>query len=251
VKGPFGIQLSSAPVSGMPCAAPAPRTVGRMPPTFTTRNLRCIWARGSALALARGVPNVAAAAPCPPPGLARVGRVGVTGAWSAAEGVFDASPVARPGAEVPQDCRAEALAVFRHARAAAASRAHRHVALACAVAARGPPLTAWAPSLGVAPCTCVPVASRRTVRITRCQGAVGEALGGPRVGRRGRAAVTASAARAASGATRADGATGGVGRLSGVGGGGGGSEGGGEGGGGDRAGDGGVGVLCSKHTEEC
>ena len=147
-----------------------------------------------------------------------------------------------------QDCRPETLAAVRHVRVAASSKALRHVARV--VVARDPPVTAWVPSCGVAPCTCVPATSRRTVRIIRRQGVVGEARGVPRVGRRGRAVDTTSAARAASGAGRADGTAGGMERLSGVGVGGGGGEGGGEGGGSDRGDDGGVGVLCSKHTEE-
>eukprot|EP00966_Prymnesium_polylepis_P233839 5408979-Prymnesium_polylepis.1 len=66
-KGSFGIQPRSPPRSCAPCPAPVPRAVGRMPPAFTTRNLRCIVILGCALALARGVPNVAGAAARPPP----------------------------------------------------------------------------------------------------------------------------------------------------------------------------------------
>eukprot|EP00966_Prymnesium_polylepis_P221783 5130726-Prymnesium_polylepis.1 len=72
-----------------------------MPPTFTTRNLRCIAILGCALALARGVPNVAGAAARPPPRPERGGRVGVTGVWLSSAGPCAASPVARPGVAAP------------------------------------------------------------------------------------------------------------------------------------------------------
>eukprot|EP00966_Prymnesium_polylepis_P037178 862979-Prymnesium_polylepis.1 len=113
LKGSFGIQPSSPPRSCAPCAAPAPRAVGRMPPTFTTRNLRCIATLGCALALARGVPNVVAAVSRPPPRLGRDGRVGVTGGWLPSAGPCAASPVAPPGVEAPH-CRPEVFIVFGH-----------------------------------------------------------------------------------------------------------------------------------------